>query len=133
MKELIEAADMSSLKRVVDFVETALNENAWPTRSVIHVLTAVDEVVSNVINYAYPDGNGTFRIELEVSDDILTIVLTDQGIPFDPLKAENPDVHAALNEREIGGLGIFMTKKLMDDVRYSRIDNKNVLTLIKHK
>ena len=96
---------------------------------------ALEEVLVNVINYAYPqDQNPPGTIEVECSWDdrqILTIVVADQGAAFDPLNKPDPDTTLSIEERDIGGLGIYLTKKMMDQVTYDRSRGKNKLTMVK--
>ena len=94
---------------------------------------AVEEWVANVINYAYPKGTrGHVELTAEISGDVLTLVVKDHGIPFDPTQHEEVDVDAELDDRPIGGLGIFLVRSIMDTMEYQRTpDGYNVLTLTK--
>ena len=94
---------------------------------------AVEEIFVNIANYAYAPEIGRATVRVSVSDDPLTVTITfiDCGVPYDPLKRSDPDVTLSAEEREIGGLGIFMTKKVMDEVAYEYKDGQNVLTLKK--
>jgi sigma-B regulation protein RsbU (phosphoserine phosphatase) len=91
---------------------------------------ALEEAVVNVMNYAYPGRNGQVLVEFEKTDKAV-FTITDSGIPFDPTQQAEADTSLSAEERPIGGLGIFLVRQLMDEVRYERIDDKNVLTLIK--
>lgn len=91
---------------------------------------ALEEAVSNVMLYAYPGKSGQVLVECDKSDK-LVFTITDSGVPFDPTQQEEPDVTQNLDERPIGGLGIFLVRQIMDDIRYERKDNKNILTLTK--
>lgn len=91
---------------------------------------ALEEAVSNVMLYAYPDKSGQVLVECDKSDK-LVFTITDSGVPFDPTQQKEPDVTQNLDERPIGGLGIFLVRQIMDDIRYERKDNKNILTLTK--
>jgi len=93
---------------------------------------ALEEAVTNVINYAYKDNNEHLIIlDFSLEDSELKIKITDDGIEFNPLLKEDPNTELSLEERKIGGLGIFFVKKIMDNIEYERINNKNILTLIK--
>ena len=94
---------------------------------------AVEEIFINIASYAYAPDKGMATVRVEVSGDpvAVTITFVDHGVPYDPLAKEDPDVTLSAEERGIGGLGIFMTKKLMDDVAYEYKDGKNTLTLKK--
>ena len=91
---------------------------------------ALEEAVSNVMLYAYPGKSGQVLVECDKSGK-LVFTITDSGVPFDPTQQEEPDVTQNLDERPIGGLGIFLVRQIMDDIRYERKDNKNILTLTK--
>ena len=91
---------------------------------------ALEEAVSNVMLYAYPGKSGQVLVECDKSDKLL-FTISDSGIPFDPTQQEDPDVTQSADERPIGGLGIFLVRQIMDDIRYERKDNKNILTLTK--
>lgn len=95
---------------------------------------SIEEAVENVVSYAYEDGIGWLEVgtSLDVKDNpILTIVLKDAGIPFNPLKMEDPDLTASAEQRKIGGLGIFLCKQLMDGISYRYEEGCNVLTMTK--
>lgn len=91
---------------------------------------ALEEAVSNVMLYAYPGKSGQVLVECDKSDK-LVFTITDSGVPFDPTQQEDPDVTQSAEDRPIGGLGIFLVRQIMDDIRYERKDNKNILTLTK--
>ena len=89
--------------------------------------------MERIASYAYAPGTGIATVCIEIVDDlpVATIAFSDSGVPFDPLKKADPDVTLPAEEREIGGLDIFMTKKTMDEVRYEYKDGQNRLTLVK--
>ena len=99
----------------------------------IAVCVAIEEVFVNVAHYAYPGGEGhvTLGIDFDASDSAVTFRMTDKGIPFDPLKKPDPDITLSAEDRDIGGLGIFITKKTMDSVTYAYENGENILTMIK--
>ena len=94
---------------------------------------AIDEVLSNIAQYAYDSGKGTVtvRLESERRPPAVRITFIDHGKPYDPLTREDPDVALSAEERQAGGLGIFLVKKAMDDVRYEYRDGQNILTVRK--
>ena len=92
---------------------------------------ALEEAVSNVMLYAYPDTSGQVLVEAEKTDEQVTFTITDSGIPFDPTAQSEPDITLSAEEREVGGLGIHLIRQVMDDIRYERRDGKNILTLVK--
>lgn len=93
---------------------------------------AYEEIVINVIHYAYGEDKGLIRVLIDFLEDPkrLFIEVQDHGVPFNPLERADPDINAPAEERSIGGLGIFMTKKIMDTVTYRRKDGMNILTMI---
>jgi len=95
---------------------------------------AVDEAVSNIIEHAYEGREGeSIELTCEVDGDRLVVTLLDRGRPFDPSRAPAPDVHAGLSERKVGGLGIYLMRKLVDEVRYQATPSGNRLTLVKRR
>lgn len=98
---------------------------------VFNLNLALEEAVVNVMNYAYPDQSGMPITVTAQRDDTgsITFQITDEGTPFDPTIQEDPDITLSAEERQIGGLGIFLVKELMTSVHYTRHDNKNILTL----
>ena len=94
---------------------------------------SIEEAVENVVRYAYDGGIGWLEVGTSLDEDsiVLTIELRDAGIPFNPLEKEDPDVTLSADERKIGGLGIFLCKKMMDNIEYRYEDGNNVLTMTK--
>lgn len=129
-------ARLENLDEVQAFVDGELEKNDCPAKARYQIALAVEEIFVNIASYAYApeDGTGgTADISISFGGEQVTaeIVFSDRGKPFDPTAKEDADTSPdALLERE-GGLGILMTKKLMDDVTYSRVDGKNVLTVRK--
>ena len=96
------------------------------------VRMACEELVANVVDYAYPDrSDGYLEVEIEKDEHAIIIRLKDGGVAFNPLEAETPDMTKPLEERQIGGLGIFIMLKKMDSVSYEHTDSENVLTIKK--
>ena len=119
------------LDRVSAAIEDFALEADWPLDLAFKVNLALEEVVINVMNYGHEDGLHEIDIILTTEEDSLTIEIVDDGRPFDPLHdAPIPDVNAELEDRNIGGLGIHLVRKMMDDVRYRREEGKNHLTLV---
>lgn len=103
-----------------------------PMPLTMNINLVLEESVSNIIFYAFPEGgNHLIEITLSLIEQELTIVIKDEGIPFDPTAKEKPDTNLPADERPIGGLGIFLVRKIMDNVTYAREENKNILTLKK--
>ena len=106
-------------------------------RDVLFLRLACEEIVMNVTTYAYPDGTeGYLDVDIEKTADRIIISFKDGGKPFNPLEQKKPDTNLSWMQRRIGGLGIFLVTKKMDDIYYAYVNNQNVLTierLIKHK
>lgn len=119
--------DKDSLAVVADYVNSKLEESEVPMKALSKVAVAVDEIYSNVVNYS---GASWADICCKVEGDSVVVNIKDNGIPYNPLEKEDPDVTLSVEEREIGGLGIFMTKKLMDDVDYRYIEGHNETILL---
>jgi sigma-B regulation protein RsbU (phosphoserine phosphatase) len=92
-----------------------------------------NELLNNIVTYAYSDDDEhDIEVRMELAGKRLTVTITDDGVPFNPLSAEAPDTDVSLEAREIGGLGIHLVRNLIDDVSYNRRIDKNVITLMKH-
>lgn len=124
-------ADTANLPRVTDFVTDLLDGAGCSPKARMAVELSVDEIFTNVACYAYGEGTGEVEISASVEDGVLTLVFRDEGVPYDPLAKADPDVTLSADERAIGGLGIFLVKKKMDEVTYAYLDGHNVLTLRK--
>lgn len=129
--ELNIAAEIDKLPEVLTFIDQLLEEHDCPPKAQMQIDIAVEELFVNIAHYAYPDGSGSVNIRADFSEEDVAITFTDSGIPYDPLKKPDPDITLAAEERQIGGLGIFMSKKLMDDITYAYEDDKNILTIKK--
>ncbi|MBR2811709.1 MAG: SpoIIE family protein phosphatase [Solobacterium sp.] len=127
------AADVSHLAAVQKFIEEKLMEADASMKAVTQTGIAVEEVFVNIAQYAYAPRTGMVEIHVEIDEEarMACITFRDEGVPYNPLAKEDPDITLPAGEREVGGLGIFMTKKLMDDVSYEFKDRQNVLTLKK--
>jgi len=129
----IEASD-ENLAQVLAFVEAQLEAVDCPMKAQMQIGVAVEEIFVNIAHYAYAPGAGRATVRVEVSGEPVSVTITfvDRGVPYDPLAKADPDVTLPADERAIGGLGIFMTKKLMDDVSYEYRDGQNILRLKKN-
>ena len=132
--ELTVEALTEKMPEVMEFVERRLEAADCPPKAQMQIGVAVEEIFVNIAHYAYGTEKGTATVRIEVGEAPVSVTITfmDHGIPYDPLKKEDPDVTLSAEERQIGGLGIFMTKKLMDDVTYEYRDGQNILTLKKN-
>lgn len=130
MKELVIDATTENLDAVLDFINSELEENGCSTKLQTQIAIAVEEIFVNIAHYAYNPDVGGAAIRVKIDDEI-TIEFEDKGAPYNPLEKADPDVTAGADEREIGGLGIFMVKKIMDAVEYRHESGKNVLVIRK--
>lgn len=130
MKELIIDALVENLPAVIEFIETELSADGCPIKTQTQIAIASEEVFVNIANYAYAPNVGGAVIRVSVKDEAV-IEFEDSGKPYNPLEKDDPDITAPAEEREIGGLGIFITKQLMDSVTYRYADNKNLLVIRK--
>ena len=133
MTNRIFEAKTEVLSDVLGFVDQMLEEYECPMKIQTAVCVAIEEVFVNVARYAYKEGEGDVELEIGFDKESRTVTfrMSDGGVPFDPLKKEDPDITLSAEEREIGGLGIFITKKTMDSVEYAYENGKNILTMIK--
>ena len=133
MKELTIAATVENIEVVTDFVNEQLEALDCPMKAQMQIDIAIDELFSNIAHYAYNPRVGNATVCVEVIEDPLAVVITfiDNGVPYDPLAKEDPDTTLSAEERKIGGLGIYMVKKTMDDITYEYKNGQNILTIKK--
>ena len=133
MKQIKVKADTAELDNVLSFADTILEELGCSVKSQMQIDIAIEEIFVNIAHYAYPEAEGEAVIYVEPGEgsSSVTITFEDEGIPYDPLKNEDPDITLSADDRPIGGLGIFMVKKSMDEVSYEYKDGKNRLTIKK--
>ena len=125
------AAEIAEFDRLRAWLQEFARKLELPEEITNRLLIAADEVFTNIASYAYPDASGKVEISAEQDGTMLRLTFTDTGKPFDPLQADDPNTKGPLSERKIGGLGIFVVKKMMDKVEYRREDDRNILTLTK--
>jgi len=128
---MVYPAKIEKLDDFLCYIENELGNNGVPIKITMSFLVSAEEIFVNIANYAYKDGDGDIEVDFEVKDNLIKITFSDSGIPFNPLEKEDPDINASVDERDIGGLGIYMVKKAMDGICYDYIDNKNVLSFWK--
>ena len=135
MKNLVVDAKEELLDEVIEFIVSDLEEADCPMPIEMKIRLSVEELFVNIAKYAYSDRSegGKAEIQIEIVPDPRKVMITfiDSGIEYNPLAKTDPDVTLKVEDREIGGLGIFLVKKCMDDVRYEYKDGKNVLTIEK--
>lgn len=122
--------DIQEVGILAEWIEQLGEEYGLTPDKVFQLNLAMEEAVVNVMNYAYPgEENRTFTVEATTGDDNIVFVIDDEGIPFDPTKAEEPDITLSAEERPIGGLGIMLVRQFMKEVEYERTDGHNRLIL----
>ncbi len=134
MKELTIEATVDNIGIVTAFVDEQLNAIGCPPKAQKQIDIAIDELFGNIAHYAYNPRVGSATVRVEVEKDPLAVRITfiDNGTPYDPLAMKEPDVTLSAEERDIGGLGIYMVKKSMDNVTYEYKDGKNILRIRKN-
>ncbi len=124
--------DIRETPKIADFIDDIVGETGIDMALACSLNLALEEAVVNVMNYAYPHGQvGSITLESYAFDGSLKFVITDNGIPFDPTRVKEPDVTSGIEDRQVGGLGIFLVNRIMDKVEYKRMNNTNILTLSK--
>ena len=125
--------DLREIAVAADKIDDFCAERGVPPATVYAVNLSVDELLTNTISYGY-DGSDEHRIDLTVhlDGDVVAIEISDDGAPFEPTSAKDPDTDVAIEDRPIGGLGIFLTRQMMDSFEYRRHEGKNVVTLTKN-
>ena len=124
---------MEDISKFVKFAENVLNELNAPMKDIIKINIAIDEIVSNIFKYGYDNKPGYVKMKIRPSVDLkyVSISFYDRGVPYNPIKAEDPDVTMRLEDRAIGGLGIYVVKKTMDNMKYKYENGQNILTIKK--
>jgi serine/threonine-protein kinase RsbW len=132
--ELTVDSKLENLPVIGQFIEDTMRQCQIGNQKVVHAfLLSVDEACTNVIEHAYSySTGGKITVICNWIDEKFTVTIEDNGAPFDPTTIPEPDVNQGLDEREPGGLGIYFMKKLMDEVKYQRVDDKNLLMLTKN-
>ena len=134
MKELNISATVENIPVVTAFVDEQLEALACPVKAQTQIDIAIDEVFSNIARYAYNPEVGEATVRVEVQEDPLSVIITfiDGGMPYDPLTAAEPDTGLSAKERSVGGLGLFIVRKSMDDITYRYEGGRNILTVRKN-
>ena len=133
MKEKVFSARKDALSEVMAFTEECLESFDCPMKSSMAICVAVEEIFVNIASYAYGKGTGeaSLSFSFDEAERLMTLEVKDEGVPFNPLERDEPDITLSAADREIGGLGIFITKKTMDTVAYRFENGKNILTMTK--
>lgn len=134
MKELTIDAKVENIEKVTAFVDEQMESLRCPVKAQMQIDIAIDELFGNIAHYAYhPEiGPVTVRVEIQETPPSVVITFIDNGVPYDPLAKEDPDISLSAKERQLGGLGIYMVKKSMDDITYEYKDGQNILRIKKN-
>jgi len=125
-------ARLEQVSPVVAGVVRAAEGTGLAAEDLMHLELCVEEAVVNICEYAYPGGGGQVALRLWRDPGCVTVEISDNGEPFDPLAVAAPDTTQSPEERPIGGLGVFLIRELMDEIRYERVHDANVLTMVMH-
>lgn len=133
MNEMTVEATPENIQVITAFVDEQLEQYDCPMKAQAQIDIAIDELFGNIVRYAYHPEIGSATVQVEVVPEPLAVVITfiDQGKPYDPLAKEDPNVTLSAEEREIGGLGIYIVKKSMNDITYEYKDGRNILKIRK--
>ena len=132
MEKITLPAKLENLDILVEHILKSAESVGFDKKDTYQIRLAAEEVLVNIITHGYPETPGAIELTLQPRPkESLEMVFADWGIPFDPLSMPEPNVCACLEERKIGGLGVFLLRKIMDEVRYKREDGRNILTVIK--
>ncbi len=133
MKELDIEAVKDNITEVLGFIDEQLESTGCSPKTLMQIDLAAEEIFVNIAEYAYDPETGPATVRVEVKPDGSAVIITfiDHGVPYDPLAKEDPDVTLSAAERKIGGLGIFLVKKNMDNIKYEYVNGSNILTIIK--
>ena len=131
MDEITVEAVIDNLEQVTAFVDSRLEALDCPADTQFQIEVAMEELFTNIANYAYAPGTGDVTVRAEGEPRAIALTFIDSGVPYDPLAKEDPDLTLSLEERPIGGLGVYMARQCMDGMTYRREDGKNVTTVRK--
>lgn len=133
MQELTVSATIENIPVVTKFVDEQLEKMNCSLKAQMQIDIAIDELFGNIAHYAYRPDVGPATVRVEVVEEPISVIITfiDKGIPYDPLKNKDPDTLLSAEEREIGGLGIYMVKKSMDELTYEYKEGQNILKIKK--
>ena len=134
MKELTITATVENIETVTAFVDEQLEALDCPMKAQMQIDIAIDELFGNIAHYAYNPNVGEATVRVEVQEEPLSVIITfiDGGVPYDPLAEADPDTTLSAEERSIGGLGIFMVKRSMDEITYRYENGSNILSIRKN-
>jgi len=125
-------ANVDKVPVVVEHVSGLAELAGVHPKRIMHLELAVEEAVMNICSYAYETPPGTVTVRVSSENERFMVQLIDEGVPFDPLALEEPDIKAELEDRKIGGLGVLLIRRVMDEVHYERKGLSNILTMVMH-
>ena len=133
MEKITLDAAIENIAVVTDFIDERLERAGCGRKAEMQINIVIDEIFSNIAKYGYASGHGDATVTIDITEDPLKaeIQFINSGEPYDPLSVKDPDIHAALADRPMGGLGILIIRKMMDEVTYENKDGKNVLRVLK--
>jgi serine/threonine-protein kinase RsbW len=126
-------ADINEIPRVSSELEALMRTHGFQDEDILDTQLAVEEGVTNIILHGYGNAGGEVLVLFRASRGIVEIQLEDRGIPFNPLTLPEPDLESDVEDRKIGGLGIFLIRQVMNDIQYRLEDGKNILVMVKRK
>jgi serine/threonine-protein kinase RsbW len=133
IKHFVIENQIGELPKLADKIEQLAERWEMSQALSMNINLVIEEATSNIINYAFiDDKKHEIRISISLINNLLTIIITDNGIPFNPLQHQQPDISLSAEERPVGGLGIFLISQIMDKMHYTREENRNILKLIKN-
>lgn len=127
------SADIHEIPALSEQLESVMKAAGFPDNDILDTQLAVEEMVTNVIVHGYAGRGGEIVVSWQAGPDEIAIQLEDRAVPFDPLSLPEPDLASDIEDRKIGGLGIFLTRKIMDEMTYRYEDGKNILVMVKKK
>ena len=131
MKEINVKATIENISAITDFINNELDLYNCPEKEKIKIDIVIDELITNIAKYAYGSDIGDVTVQVEIDKNNIYMKFIDSGIPYNPMEQAEPDVSLSVEDRPVGGLGIFLVKKLMDKMEYGYIDEKNILKIQK--
>jgi len=126
-------SDINEIPAISRALETLMQANGFPEDDILDTQLAVEEAITNIIEHGYGKEGGGITVSCHADPGIIEVQLEDRAVPFDPLTLPEPDLVSEVGDRKIGGLGIFLIRQVMDDIRYRFEEGKNILLLTKRK
>jgi serine/threonine-protein kinase RsbW len=127
------ASDIDEIQEISSCLDAVMRAHGFPEDDILDTQLAVEEAITNIIMHGYQDARGEITVSCRADNGIVEVRLEDQAVPFDPLALPEPDLAGDIEERKVGGLGIFLIRQVMDEIRYRFKEGKNILVLIKRK